>query len=437
MAVTAVVTMGTVVAPATAGAGVIELNGTGTPLATAAIGGLSLRTAVPPYNVGVRYWGTNSEVGLNAFAHHTTDFAVTDLPYGVGRSLPEAPAFGFMYVPIAGTGIAFVYDLPGLTRTLQLSSASACAILTGAVGNWDSQVIAADNPGVPLPDLAIRPVTEDDPSGTTYALEAWCIAEQPSLWASFAGRVASRSDDDVTVSATQPGPVWPTLRRGVSEPNAGRVAAVVAKRSGAVGAVPTPYATAAGFGAATPATGTAAVLNASSVYTQPTPVDVTSALTYDGLQPDGQPNYAFTAIGPNVYNPSTFLTMVAPTTGWDPTRGALLSQYLNYTLTLGQPVLRGLGYAPLGLPLEQFGANEVANDVPGAAPITADEENALTCGDLSPSDVAVGRTAPDCAAPDPGTGAPEVPYAIALPIAACAVIAGLVWFRRRRSSTAG
>ena len=54
------------------------------------------------------------------------------------------------------------------------------------------------------------------------------------------------------------------------------------------------------------------------------------------------------------------------------------------------------GYASLGLSLEQYGINAVLADVPGAVPVTAAEQKAFACGDLTPTEVAAGQTTPTC-----------------------------------------
>ena len=120
-------------------------------------------------------------------------------------------------MPITAGGIAFMYNLPGLTKTLQLSSYTACALLTGGITNWNDPPIAKDNPGVTLPNLAVRPVTESDSAGTNYVLEEWCIAEQPALWAAFANQELHQSGgptDGVAISPTsartRTGPGSPT-----------------------------------------------------------------------------------------------------------------------------------------------------------------------------------------------------------------------------------
>ena len=68
-----------------------------------------------------------------------------------------APTFPFVYIPITAGGIAFMYNIPGLTKTLQFSSYSACAILTGGITNWD-------DPKLPRTTRAC-PAQSGDPAG--------------------------------------------------------------------------------------------------------------------------------------------------------------------------------------------------------------------------------------------------------------------------------
>ena len=113
------------------------------------------------------------------------------------------------------------------------------------------------------------------------------------------------------------------------------------------------------------------MLNASGKYTQPTPVDVASALAYATQLNNGTHQLNFNGVGPNVYNPSTYSYLLAKTTGSDPAKGAVLSGFVNYALTLGQQPSPVFGYASLGLSLEQYGIKAVLADVPGAVAVTA------------------------------------------------------------------
>jgi ABC-type phosphate transport system substrate-binding protein len=274
----------------TAGATVTQLNGAGSSFDAPAIEEWIHTVLAAPYNLNVNYSSTSSGDGRYEFANQTTNFGATDIPYGLGNTDTTPPSFPFIYVPIVGAGIAFMYNIPGLTKTLQLSSYTACGLLTGGITNWNDPAIAADNPGLTLPNLTVRPVTESDSAGTNYALEQWCIAEQPALWAAFANaeiHQAGGPGDGVAISATQPNSNWPGLPGGLDQQSTSGVAGNVATNAGAIGAVQTKYATDLGFGPTTPAKGVASVKNASGVYTQPTSVNVSSALAYASQEANG------------------------------------------------------------------------------------------------------------------------------------------------------
>jgi hypothetical protein len=83
-----------------------------------------------------------------------------------------------------------------------------------------------------------------------------------------------------------------------------------------------------------------------------------------------------------------------------------MSQFVNYVLTLGQQTAPSFGYASLGLSLEQYGINAVQHNVPGAVAPTAAEQQAYSCGDLTPAEVAAGQTTPTCGVTNATAGPP-------------------------------
>jgi ABC-type phosphate transport system substrate-binding protein len=400
--VVAILSLTWIASPATelqAGAVTTQLNGAGSSYAAPAIEAWTKAVQSPPYSLSVNFTSTSSGDGRFEFANDTTNFAVTDIAYGIGSTDTTPPTFPFIYVPIVGAGIAFMYNIPGLTNTLQLSSYTACALLSGGITNWNDPALAADNPGVSLPNLMVRPVTESDSAGTNVAVEEWCIDEQPALWVAFANQQNHQSGgpgDGVVISATQPESNWPGLPGGLDQQSTSGVAGSVATNAGAIGAVQTKYATDLGFGATTPAKGVASVKNASGKYNEPTSVNVSSALAYATQNSDGTHQLNFNGTGPNVYNPSTYSYLLVKTTGSDPSLGAAMSGFVNYALTLGQQSAPSFGYATLGLSLEKYGVDEVKANVPGAVAPTASESNAYACGDLTPIDVQAGKTSPTC-----------------------------------------
>jgi phosphate transport system substrate-binding protein len=417
-----------------AGATGTPLSGTGSSFAAPAVETWIDIVSGPPYNLSIQYSPSNSGTGRFEFTNQEVDWAVSDIGY-VGNTDTTPPSFPFNFIPFVGAGIAFMYSVPGLTAQLHLTSFTACALLTGGITNWDSPTLAADNPGVTLPNLPVVPVTENDSAGTNYVLEQWCIDEQPALWAAFAhdqNFQPGGPNDGVSVSPTLPNSNWPGISGGIGEQSAVAVAANVEVRTGAIGAVQPRYAQDVGFDGADPAHNVALVQNASGDFTAPTPVNVTSALAYATQLPDGTAELNFDGLGPNVYNPSTYSYLLVPTLTWPVSKGQPMSEFIDYALTLGQQIAPSIGYASLGLSLEQYGINAVQHDVPGAVPPTADEAAALACGDLTPAEVAAGQTTPTCGVTVPPPSLPESPLAVALPLLGLATAGGAVAMRRRR-----
>ena len=378
--------------------GAVTLNGVGSSFAAPAISQWTKDVQNSPYSLNLNYSSTNSGDGRYQFTNQTTDFAASDIAYA-GTSDTAKPNFPFIFVPVTAGGIAFMYNIPGLTKTLQLSSYTACAILTGGITNWNDPKIASDNGGVAGPNLPIVPVTESDSAGTNFVLEEWCIAEQPAVWAAFANSQLHQNGgptDGVAISPTAPNSNWPGVATGLDVTTTTAVAGDIATRPGAIGAVQEQYAADLNFGKGDVTKGIASVKNSSGQYTQPTAVDVSSALAYATQLADGTHQLNFNGVGPHVYNPSTYSYLLTPTTGWSASKGAVLSGFVNYVLTLGQQQAPSFGYAGLGLSLEQYGIKAVTADVPGAVATTAAEAKAFACGDLTPTEVAAGQTTPTC-----------------------------------------
>ena len=385
------------------------INGTGSSFASPAIETWVNTTHGAPYNLSMNWAPSNSGTGRYEFTNQTTDFAVSDIGY-VGNTDTTPPSFAFNFIPITAGGIAFMYHVPGVNKQLQLSSLTACGLLTGGIKNWNDPTIAADNPGVSLPNLPVVPVTESDSAGTNYVLEEWCIDEQPALWSAFVSAQNSQSGgptDGVALSATAPNSNWPGIKGGLDDQSTTAVASDVANNGGGIGAVQVKYAEEeSGFGGTDPSKNVALVKNASGDFTAPTPVDVASALAYASQLPNGTHQLNFNGLGPHVYNPSTYSYLLTPTTGWSASKGDTMSQFVNYVLTLGQQTAPSFGYASLGLSLEQYGITAVQHNVPGAVPPTAAEQQAYSCGDLTPTEVAAGQTTPTCGVVNQTAGPP-------------------------------
>ena len=187
---------------------VAGIAGTGSSFASPAVTSWAGTVGQSPYNISVNYTPSNSGQGRYEFTNGIVDYAVSDILYPSGNVGTTPPSFAFAYVPFVGAGVAFMYNIPGLTHTLQLTSYTACLLMTGQITNWDDPALkqGGANAGVTLPNLPVIPVTESDPAGPNFAMEEYCIDEQPAVWAQYAKNMSNTPPPSgVPISATTPG----------------------------------------------------------------------------------------------------------------------------------------------------------------------------------------------------------------------------------------
>ena len=77
--------------------------------------------------------------------------------------------------------IAIIYNLEGV-ESLKLDPDTLAKIFNQEITSWNDKAIAADNPGVELPDTRITPVNRSDESGTTENFTDYLSQVAPSVW---------------------------------------------------------------------------------------------------------------------------------------------------------------------------------------------------------------------------------------------------------------
>ena len=132
---------------------------------------------------------------------------------------------GIILVPTAGGSVVPVYNVPGVSK-LRLGRTVLPDIFSGRITKWNDPKIAADNPGVNLPNQPIKTVVRADGSGTTFVWVNALSAVSPY----FKGRIGVGTAPKWTTN--------PLKGRG----NAG-VAAQVGKTPYSIGYVEQSYAT--------------------------------------------------------------------------------------------------------------------------------------------------------------------------------------------------
>ncbi len=134
----------------------------------------------------VEYDSIGSGGGRETFLAGGSDFAGSDAylkdeeyQTSIDRCAGD---LGAVNLPHYISPIAVAYNLPSVDATLNLSPAVLAGIFANTITNWNDPAIAADNPGVELPDLAMNPVHRSDESGTTENFTDYLSAVAPDVW---------------------------------------------------------------------------------------------------------------------------------------------------------------------------------------------------------------------------------------------------------------
>ena len=103
-----------------------SIAGNGSSFAAPAVNNWADDIGQSPYNLTVNYTPSSSGQGRYEFTNKTVDYAVSDTGYVDSSVGTTPPSFPFDFIPITAAGMAFMYNIPGLTQTLQLTSYTAC-----------------------------------------------------------------------------------------------------------------------------------------------------------------------------------------------------------------------------------------------------------------------------------------------------------------------
>jgi len=214
-------------------------------------------------NVTVNYPnpGGGSGKGRTEFADQVTQWGASDAPYAAA-DLSKIKGGAFLYVPTVTAPITVSYNLPSLKKPLRLAPLNVAKLFQGDITKWNDPLIAADNPGVKLPDTKVTIARRSDGSGTTENFTRYLSSAAGSVWKLGAGSTVT----------------WPADAQG-GNGNSG-VGAIVKATEGAVGYVDYSDAKATGLKFAE-------VQNAAGNFILPSLPAATAALEGVALNADG------------------------------------------------------------------------------------------------------------------------------------------------------
>jgi phosphate transport system substrate-binding protein len=203
------------------GAGIVTLNGAGATFPYPIYSRwFSEYNRLHP-DIRINYQAIGSGGGIEQVKKGTVDFGASDAPLSddqlkeMGRPV--------ILMPTVSGAITLSYNIPGVGTGLRLTPQNIVGLYMGQITNWNDPKLAADNPGMKLPNLAVTVVHRSDGSGTTFHFTTFLSIISPE-WATKVGHSTSVE--------------WPTGLGGKG--NEG-VAGVVEQTPGAVGYVELAY----------------------------------------------------------------------------------------------------------------------------------------------------------------------------------------------------
>jgi phosphate transport system substrate-binding protein len=171
--------------------------------------------------VQVNYQSIGSGGGIKQISSGTVDFGASDAPL----EPQDLQSRGLVQWPMLVGGVVPVVNIPGVqTGTLKLTPDVLAGLFMGEIKKWNDPRLAADNPGIKLPDQSVTVVHRSDGSGTTWIFTNYLAKVSPA-WKGKAGTGTAVS--------------WPT---GVGGKGNEGVASYVGRLPGSIGYVEYAYA---------------------------------------------------------------------------------------------------------------------------------------------------------------------------------------------------
>jgi phosphate transport system substrate-binding protein len=170
----------------------------------------------------VNYQSIGSGGGILQLTNKTVDFGDSDAPLNDEQATKMgAPA---LHIPMCSGAVVLSYNLPDVKDTLKLTPAIISDLFLGKITKWNDKAIAAVNPGVKLPDMAVAIAHRTDGSGTTNIFTTYLTQVSPE-WTTKVGKGSSVN--------------WPVGLGGKGNPG---VAGLIQQTPGAIGYIELAYA---------------------------------------------------------------------------------------------------------------------------------------------------------------------------------------------------
>ncbi len=271
-------------------------------------------------DVQVNYQPIGSGGGIRQVTAGTVDFGASDMPM-TDKQLQEAKQ-KILNLPTVLGAVVPAYNIPGVSGEVKFTPDALAGIFLGKISKWNDKALTAANPGVNFPDKEIIVVHRSDGSGTSF------------IWTDYLSKISSEWKSQVGSDTSVK---WPL---GIGQKGNEGVAGNIRQLSGSIGYVELIYAVQNNIPYGS-------VRNSSGAFVKASLESVTAAAASAPKMPDDFRVSITNAPGKDAYPISSFTWLLIPNPSKDPAKGKILSDFLNWMVTDGQPMTAALSYAPL------------------------------------------------------------------------------------------
>ncbi|MHB8085611.1 MAG: phosphate ABC transporter substrate-binding protein PstS [Dehalococcoidia bacterium] len=285
--------------------------------------------------VKINYQPIGSGGGISQITEGTVDFGASDgIMTDNQTATAEAKHGHILHIPMTSGSVAICYNLAGIgSGQLKLTGDVLANIYLKKITKWNDPAIAALNPDLKLPAMAIAVVHRSDGSGTTYIFTNYLSKVSPD-WNSQIGNATAVK--------------WPGDIGG--QGSAG-VAGQVQQVPGAIGYVELAYAIQNKIP-------WAKMKNAAGNYIEPS-LAATTAAAVGVTLPDNMKVMLTNSSNPDAYPIAGFTWILAYQNQTDKAKGDALVKMLWWAIHDGQQYNQALTYASLAPEAVSKAENEV------------------------------------------------------------------------------
>lgn len=269
--------------------------------------------------IQLRFVPVGTEEGVKQLSHNSGDFAAGEMPLSEKQRTEE----GLIELPAALVGIVPVYNVPHVNEPLRLSGDVLADIYLGVVKNWNAPQIAKLNPGVSLPDLAIKVIQRPAGKGSNYIFSDFLSKSNPRF----------RSQIGTSVS-----PKWPV---GESAERSSDMADKVKAETGSIGYVEYQYANKSNIQQAL-------LLNSAGKFVKASSQTLTAAC--ENVEAPAWHSLSASLVnarGADAYPMTSFTWIYLHAKAQDAARADAIGNFLNWIYSDGQSVAEEQSYTRL------------------------------------------------------------------------------------------